>query len=338
MKAGIIGLGKMGISHCSILGSHDDIKEISICDSSKFLLSAFKQHSKFKCYTDYKRMIKDNKLDFVVVATPTKFHYDMVKYALENNCHVFCEKPFVLSTYEGSELNNIAVENNLVNQVGYHNRFIGTFQATKKYVDFGLIGDIYHIKGAAYGPVVVKEKTETWRSDPAEGGGCLYDYASHVINLMQYIVGATDRVSGTILKNIYSKNVEDAVYSSIFYKNGITGQLSVNWSEETYRKMTTKIEVYGKKGKIVSDAQECQLYLKEEPIEKGFCKGWNSFWITDQTQPVWFNLRGEEYSAQLDYFINCIKKDSVENINSFEQSLQTDTVIEMLRQDAGNIL
>ena len=337
MKAGIIGLGKMGISHCSIIGSHSDISGVSICDSSKFLLSAFKKHSNLQCYTDYKRMIKDTKLDFVIIATPTKFHYDMVKYALENNCHVFCEKPFVLSAYEGSKLNNIAVKNNLVNQVGYHNRFIGTFQATKKYIDSGLIGDIYHINGVAYGPVVIKEETETWRSDPAEGGGCLYDYASHVINLMQYMAGKVDRVSGTILKNIYSKKVEDAVYSSIFYKNEITGQLSVNWSEETYRKMTTKIEVYGKKGKIISDVQECQLYLKEEPIEKDFCKGWNSFWITDQTQPVWFNLRGEEYSSQLDYFINCIKKGFIKNINSFSESLKTDIVIEMLRQDALDI-
>ena len=38
----------------------------------------------------------------------------------------------------------------------------------------------------------------------------------------------------------------------------------------------------------------------------------NNFWITDQTKPVWFNLRGEEYSEQLDYFINCIAENSVE--------------------------
>ena len=57
MKAGIIGLGKMGLSHCSILGTHPDIKEIIICDSSKFLLSAFKQHSQYRYYTDYKKMI-----------------------------------------------------------------------------------------------------------------------------------------------------------------------------------------------------------------------------------------------------------------------------------------
>ena len=71
--------------------------------------------------------------------------------------------------------------------------------------------------------------------------------------------------------------------------------------------MSTKIEVLGKKGKIISDAQECQLYLKDDPQEEGFEKGWNSFWITDQNKPVWFNLRGEEYSAQIDYFVQKVK-------------------------------
>jgi len=337
MHCGIIGLGKMGISHCSILGAHPDVKEISICDSSKFLLSAFQQHSNCKCYTDYNKMINENDLDFVVVATPTKFHFDMVKFALENNCHVFCEKPFILSVKDGKKLNEIAVEKKLNNQIGFHNRFIGTFQASKKFIDASLIGEIYHINGEAYGPVVIQEKTKTWRSDPSEGGGCLYDYSSHVINLMQYMVGRTERVSGTILKNIYSQQVEDAVYSSLFFKNGITGQLSVNWSEETYRKMSTKIEVLGKKGKIISNTQECQLYLKEDPSVKGFNKGWNSFWLTDQTQPVSFNLRGEEYSAQLDYFIRSIKEKNIDNINSFKESLLTDKAIEMLRQDVGSV-
>ena len=333
MNCGIIGVGKMGISHCSILGAHPDVKKISICDSSKFLLSAFEKHSNFKCYTDYKQMIKEGDLDFIVIATPTKLHFDMVKFSLENNCHVFCEKPFVLEIKDGIELNKIALDNNLVNQIGYHNRFIGTFQAVKKYIDSNLIGEICHIKGEAYGPVVVKEETDTWRSNPKEGGGCLFDYASHVINLMQYMVEDPLEVSGTILKKIYSKNVEDAVYSSMFYKNGITGHLSVNWSEETYRKMSTKIEIFGKKGKIISDAQECQLYLKEDSKESDFIKGWNGVWLTDQTKPVLFNLRGEEYSDQLDYFITCIKEKRIQNINSFEESLKTDKTIEMLRQD-----
>ena len=334
LKAGVVGIGKMGLSHCAILNAHPDIKTVSICDSSGFLLSGIKKYSDFNCYKDYKKMIKENELDLIFIATPSKYHKEMVLYALDHNIHIFCEKPLSLSFQDSATMAELAKENNLVTQVGYHNRFIGTFQAAKRFVESNMIGDIYHINGEAYGPVVIDTDSGTWRADPAEGGGCLLDYAAHVINLMEYFVGSPDEVSGTILKRIYSKNVEDAVYSSFFYKTGVTGQLSVSWSEETYRKMSTKVEVLGKKGKIVSDAQECKLYLKDDPEKDGLEQGWNSFWITDQTEPVWFNLRGEEYSAQVDYFICKVKEKNTDTVNSFEVSLETDRVIEMLRKDA----
>jgi len=335
LKAGVIGLGKMGISHCSILGAHPYIQEIAVCDTSEIVLAAFKKHSRFNCYNDYIKMITECELDFVIVATPTKYHSDMVTFALENKCHVFCEKPMALEMSAAQRMCDLAQINNLVSQVGYHNRFIGTFMAVKRFVDQGLIGNIYHIKGESFGPVITKISTKTWRSNPGEGGGCLLDYASHVINLMQYIVGGTYNVDGTVLKKIFSKDVEDAVYSTLFYANDITGQVSVNWSDETYRKMVTSIEVLGIKGKIVCDTQECQVYLKDDPKMGGFIKGWNSFWITDQTNPVWFNLRGEEYSFQLDHFINSIKENNVSNLNSFHDALKTEETIAMLRENAG---
>jgi predicted dehydrogenase len=336
-KAGVIGAGKMGMSHSAILGAHPDIEEVSVCDTSKLLLAAFKKYSKFDCFSDYKEMFQEKNLDLIVIATPTRFHKDMVLYAFNQNCHVFCEKPFTLNIEDSKVLKETAINKKLVNQVGFHNRFIGTFQKVKKIIKKQLIGDIYHINGEAYGPVITQAGVDTWRSNPEEGGGCLLDYASHVINLMQFMVGMPDDTKGTVLKNIYSRKVEDAVYSTLYYDNNITGQLSVNWSEETFRKMSTKIEILGKKGKIVANAQECQLYLKYSPQIDGYKKGWNSFWITDQTEPVWYNLRGEEYSAQIDYFIQSIKNKNIDNINSFNRALMTDRTIEMLRKDAGRI-
>ncbi len=58
----------------------------------------------------------------------------------------------------------------------------------KRLVKEGAIGEINHFMGEAYGPVVTKKKDGTWRSNPAEGGGCLMDYASHVIDLINDIL------------------------------------------------------------------------------------------------------------------------------------------------------
>jgi predicted dehydrogenase len=330
IKGAVIGLGKMGLSHAAIVGAHPDVDLVAVCDASSLVLDALKKFSSVKTYSDYDKLIDVEKPDFVVIATPTKFHYSMVKYALEKNLHVFCEKPFTLTTAEGRELVDLAEEKKIVNQIGFHNHFIGTFRELKRLLSKNILGELVHFSGEAYGPVVTKEKGGTWRSNPQEGGGCLFDYASHVINLIQEIIGRPEKILGSITKSIYSRGVEDAVYSLLKLKNGLTGTLLVNWSDETYRKMSTSITVQGKNGKIICDATEIKIYLKESVPSEKLDKGWTIKYITDFAIPVDFYLRGEEYSAQIDYFVNCIHNKMNPQYNTFEQGLYTDRVIEMI--------
>lgn len=334
LKAGIIGLGKMGISHAAIVSPHPSVELVAVCDTSALVLEGFKKFSHVKVYDNYTRMIDTEVLDFVVVATPTKLHYKIVKYALEKGIHTFCEKPFSLTIKEGEELVALAERKNLVNQVGYHNHFLGTFRELKRLLDLGILGDLVHFEGEAYGPVVTKTKVSTWRSDPEEGGGCLFDYASHVINLIQQIVGKPVNAEGSKLKRIYSKDVEDAVYSILTLESGLSGVLSVNWSDETYRKMSTSITVIGKNGKIICDATEVKIYLKEANQAEKLDKGWTVKYITELAIPVNFYLRGEEYSAQIDNFVEHVIKKEQTAINTFEQALVTDKVMDLIIADS----
>ena len=334
LKAGIIGLGKMGISHAAIVGPHKDVELVAVCDTSSLVLDAFKKFTGVTVYDDYKKMLDTEKLDFVVVATPTKLHFPMVKYALDKGVHTFCEKPFSLTLNEGEILTELAEKNNLVNQVGYHNHFIGTFRELKRLLQKGILGELIHFTGEAYGPVVTKAKGGTWRSDPEEGGGCLFDYASHVINLIQESIGRPIKAEGSQLKKIYSKEVEDAVYAMLKLESGLSGILSVNWSDETYRKMSTSITAIGKKGKIICDATELKIYLKEPDSSEKLDKGWTIKYITDLAIPVDFYLRGEEYSAQIDNFINHVMLRKQTEINTFRQALETDRVMELIVADS----
>jgi predicted dehydrogenase len=335
VKAGLIGLGKMGVSHCSILGAHPDVDLCGVCDTSRFNLIPLEKYSPFKCFSDYREMIDTRKPDCVFIATPTRFHSEAALYAMERGVHLFVEKPLCVDSQEAIELASKAEAAGVVNQVGFHNRFIGTFREGRRLVSEGLLGEVYHFLGEAYGPVALKAKGETWRSKKTEGGGCLYDYASHAIDLIGYYFGEPARVKGTTIKEIFSSSVDDAVYSTLMYGNGLSGQLSINWSEETYRKMTTQITVWGKEGKLIADAQELKIYLKKDFPEYNLQQGWNTRYITDLTEPVQFYLRGEEYSAQVDYFIKRVKQAQPSgNINSFASALVTNKVIDLLLQDS----
>jgi predicted dehydrogenase len=335
LRGSIAGLGKMGLSHAAILGAHPSVDLVSVCDTSSLILEGFKKYTKVKTYSDYNKMLENEKLDFIVIATPTKYHYAMVKYAFEKNLHVFCEKPLSIGSAKGKELELLGNKKSLINQVGYHNHFIGTFRELRRLVKADVIGELMHFTGEAYGPVVTKEKGNTWRSKPEEGGGCLFDYASHVINLIQEIVGRPVKINGTLLKSIYSKGVEDAVCSLMTLDNKLSGVMLVNWSDVTFRKMSTSLTLIGKKGKIFCDSTEIKIFLNEPNRKEGLEKGWTIRDITSFAIPVNFHLRGEEYSAQIDYFINNIMNRKSGSYNTFEQGNYTDKVIEMIIETAN---
>jgi predicted dehydrogenase len=138
------------------------------------------------------------------------------------------------------------------------------------------------------------------------------------------------------MTSIFSRDTDDEVYGSLYYHNGPSVQISVNWSDESYRKMSVKLTVSGSAGRIYADRQECQVYLRSTaPIPPGYMAGWNVRYTTDLTKPVWFYLRGEEYSAQLDYFVRGIIAGERANVNSFAFAAETDRVLARMRDNTG---
>jgi predicted dehydrogenase len=137
------------------------------------------------------------------------------------------------------------------------------------------------------------------------------------------------------LKSVYSNHVEDAVYSLLELSSGISGVLSVNWSDDTYRKMSTSITISGTRGKIISDANELKVYLKSDSLPNGYSKGWNVKYITELTDGVDFYLRGEEYSAQIDYFLKAVLKKVPNTINTFSSAYNTDNAIAIIKESSN---
>jgi predicted dehydrogenase len=336
IKVAVVGLGKMGLSHYAVVNAHPDVEVAGICDSSGYVLGVLKKYTGVTTYSDFDAMLNKADLDAVVIATPSSSHAKMVRAALERDLHVFCEKPFTLNPQDADALAALSDERSLVTQVGYHNRFIGAFQEVKRLLEAGAIGEVTHVLGEAYGPVVLKPKGGTWRSQRTEGGGCLYDYAAHVLDLVNWYVGEPVGVGGTALNSVFSREIDDEVFSTLYYPQGTTAQISVNWSDESYRKMTTRITVWGTKGRIFVDRQECQVYIRDIATPPpGYEHGWNVRYTTELTEPVWFYLRGEEYSAQIDAFVQRVKERRTDGVNRFESAGVTDKIIGMLIADAG---
>jgi predicted dehydrogenase len=109
----------------------------------------------------------------------------------------------------------------------------------------------------------------------------------------------------------------------------------VNWSDETYRKPTNIVEIFGTKGKIIADKHAYKIFLKEADHNNGFRQGWNTRYITDFAKSVRFYVRGNEFTRQLDYFVDCIQKRQTDNISSFAEAHITDALMERISEDAA---
>jgi scyllo-inositol 2-dehydrogenase (NADP+) len=328
IRVGLIGLGKMGISHQAILHAHPDVDLVGICDFSQYVLDILSKYTGTPAYSDYRKMIDEARLDCVVVATPSRFHGEMVRYALERGLHVFCEKPFCLDLQDGQALAELATSRKLINQVGYHYRYVEAIREAKKLLQAQVLGAVHHVRAEAYGPVVLRAAGSTWRSSKSEGGGCLYDYASHALNLVDLLVGAPVAVSGVVVNKIFSRDVDDEVYATLHFANGASGQLAANWSDESHRKMATTVMVWGENGHLAVDRQECRIYLRTPASGSvELPAGWTTRYTTDLIEPVWYYLRGEEYSKQIDAFVQSIQGKAEQASNTFASALETDRVI-----------
>jgi scyllo-inositol 2-dehydrogenase (NADP+) len=336
IRVALVGLGKMGLSHLAIVRSHPLVELVAVCDAMGFVLDVLGKYTGIKTYTDYRQLLANEKLDAVVVATPSRFHAEIVHAALERNLHVFCEKPFCLDLDEAEELVARAEHKGVVNQVGYHFRFVATMREARRLVQAGAIGTVHHIRAEAYGPVVLRSKGGTWRARKLEGGGCLYDYASHAIDLLNFLVGPPTHVSGAVLRRIFSADVDDEVYATLHYPNGMTGELAANWSDESFRKMSMKVSIWGTEGRINADRQEIQIYCRgDRAVPLGLNSGWSVRHTTDLTQEVWYYLRGEEYSAQIDHFFARIDSGRPDPTFSFRSAVEADAVIHQIESLAG---
>jgi predicted dehydrogenase len=333
LRGAIVGFGRMGLTHYSILNTHPEVKFVAVCDSSTFMLKNLAKHLSVATYKDPDRMFSEMRPDFAIVATPTALHAEVAECAIANNAHVFVEKPMTLNPEQAGRLLELARAKKIVHQVGYAMRFHDVFRKAKSLIDSGAIGQIMTFMVEMNGPVVLHDARKSWRSRKTEGGGCLYDFASHSVDLVNYLIGPPADVVGTVFRSIHSCGVEDAICSTFLYDDGMRGTLLANWSDPSYRKPSCRFEALGTKGKIIADFYTYKVYFKSAPEVDGYAEGWNEGYLADIAEPVRFYVRGFQFTRQLDYFIDCILKQTACEICSFEEGLCADVIMHRIRMD-----
>lgn len=201
-NVGIIGLGGIGDYHMNHLSRIANTRVAAICDVNAKAVEEVGDRlnlSAEKRYNDYKAIIADTDVDFIISGVSNKFHYDILKYAIECGKPIFSEKPFTRTMEEADELLSLYEKNPIPCMIGFSYRYRPCFQYVKQLVEQGTLGRIRHI-AAHYlqeenAPMFNKEYTWRFNKEMA-GSGILADIGSHMVDAARFFVGEFTQVSG----------------------------------------------------------------------------------------------------------------------------------------------
>jgi predicted dehydrogenase len=112
-----IGIGGQGASDLSELQSENIV---ALCDvDAEYAGPTFKRYPKAKRFTDYRKLLDDQKdIDAVVIATPDHTHACIAMAAMKAGKHVYCEKPLTHSVWEARQMTLAAREHKVATQMG----------------------------------------------------------------------------------------------------------------------------------------------------------------------------------------------------------------------------
>ena len=296
IRIGLIGTGWMGRAHANaflnaqMLFGPEDGKPVfrTIADVNEDAVKAGAEKMGFAGWTtDWRDIIRDPEIDLVDIATPNVFHYEMVKAALEAGKHVYCEKPLCIDPAQSQELAALAKEKSVVNYIGFNNTMNPANQYVRDLVREGKLGQIMRVT-ATYDQDALLDPTLpiTWRHiNKLAGSGTLGDMCTHILSVLQMILGDMDRVCA-VKKTVITERPaaadsqemkpvenEDFVLFLAEYQNGALASLGSS-RVATGRKNRFTYEIQGTEGTVFYDLErmgEVQVYFRRgDERDQGF--------------------------------------------------------------------
>ena len=128
---GIIGVGHLGNFHTQQSLKIPAFNLIGVYDTNKVRGGEIASKYKVKYYANIQSLLK--KCDAVSIVTPAIYHYKMAVLALQNNCHIFIEKPFTTNIQDAQNIMALAKQNHRLVQIGHIEQFNPVFQKFLSY-------------------------------------------------------------------------------------------------------------------------------------------------------------------------------------------------------------
>lgn len=146
MRIGVIGCGSQGTAHMKALvkmRDTDNIDVLNVCDAFTKRAEAAAQLTGGKIVKDYRRVLDNKDIDYVLIASPEHWHYQMTMDAISAGKHIYCEKPMCYSIEQARRVSERVAHTPAIKmQVGVQGMSDDSYEAANKYIQQGALGPV----------------------------------------------------------------------------------------------------------------------------------------------------------------------------------------------------
>jgi len=331
LRIGIVGWGFMGKMHFRCYKSDTNVEVTAICDADAKQLQNSSgvsgnisgaeddlDLSNIALYSDLSKMLAEEKLDALSIASPTFLHASQTIEALNAGVHVFCEKPMALNSGECREMAEEAKQSGKTLQIGHCIRFWPEYVQAKEIIDSQKYGKVL----AATFQRLSLTPTWSWDNcflDGKRSGGAMLDLHIHDTDYVQYVFGMPKEVFS---RGIIGPSGEfDHTVTQYFYGNDCIITAEGGWIMAPGFGFEMSFKIMLEKATLVySSAQEPTFRI---------------FPIDGETIIPEIPT-GDGYSFEIQHFVATLSGESVQSIITPEQSGDSVKIIEAEKKSIRN--
>jgi len=252
VRVGLIGCGKVGQIHAAALSGLAEAELTAVCDVSPERARTFAQRFGARGYTDLDAMLREAKVEAVIIGTPHPLHAAPAIRAAEAGVHVLVEKPMAATLADCDAMLAAAGRGGVLLSVISQRRFFEPVRRIKEAIDAGKIGrpalgvfTMYSWREPAY------YQSDPWRGKwDTEGGGVLVNQSPHQLDLLCWFLGPVAEVSGYWANvNHPGVEVDDTAVAVLRFRGGGLGAIVTSVAQKPG--LYTKVHVHGTTGASV---------------------------------------------------------------------------------------
>lgn len=223
VRIGFVGAGGIANAHMNVLQAVDDVQIVAVADVIQERAELVAARFVARAYSDYREMIKNEKMDALYVCVPPFAHKDQEILAARKGIHLFVEKPVTVNFDKAREVRDEIERSGIVSAVGYHWRYSSHTDRARAILSDRKIGMVLGYWMGGFPGV-------HWWRRMDESGGQMVEQTTHIFDLARYICGDVTEVfaayANRLSENIPEFDINDVGTATLKFESGVVGSIS----------------------------------------------------------------------------------------------------------------